>query len=50
VIAKQMGDKHMTEFIKSHPALSQLHLRAFSTIKHQYLLAYFYNLRRGIVA
>ena len=50
VIAMQVGNKHMTELIKTHPALSQLHLGTLGTIKHQYLLAYFYNLRRGIMA
>jgi hypothetical protein len=36
----QMGDKHMTEFRETHPALTQLHLRALCTIEHQHLVAH----------
>jgi hypothetical protein len=50
MIAMQMGNKHMTELIKTHSALSQLHLGAFGTIKHQNLLSHLDHLRRRIMA
>jgi hypothetical protein len=40
VVTMQMGDKHMTEFRETHPAFTQLHLRAFCTIEHQNLIAH----------
>ena len=49
MVAMQVGDKDMSQFGKTHPALAQLHLGALGTVEHQNLLTHLDNLRRCVM-
>ena len=45
MVTMQVGNKHMAEFGKAHPALAELHLGTLCTIEHQHVLAHLHHLR-----
>ena len=49
MVSMKVSDKDMTQFRKADTALTQLHLRAFGTVKHQHLITHLHHLRRSVM-